>query len=76
MHCHCNTQHCIPCYLIRHRCLFHSVDKVDSQSYFEMSQLLTVKKTRQRERERERERGGGGGRVYVYLICVRGWMGE
>ena len=73
MHCHCNTQHCIPCYLIRHRCLLHSVDKVDSQSYFEMSQLLTVKKTR------ERERGGEGG-VYVYLICVRGcmcgWMGE
>ena len=71
MHCHCNTQHCIPCYLIRHRCLFHSVDKVDSQSYFEMSQLLTVKKTRQRERER-----GGGEGVYVYLICVRGWIGE
>ena len=71
MHCHSNTQHCIPCYLIRHRCLFHSVDKVDSQSYFEMSQFLTVKKTR------ERERGGGGGEgVYVYLICMRGWMGE
>ena len=52
------------------------MDKVDSQSYFEMSQLLTVKKTRQRERERGEGWGGGGGRVYVYLICVRGWMGE
>ena len=67
MHCHCNTQHCIPCYLIRHRCLFHSVDKVDSQSYFEMSQLLTVKKTRQRERE-----GGGGGGIRVFNM--RAWM--
>ena len=70
MHCHCNTQHCIPCYFIRHRCLFHSVDKVDSQSYFEMSQLLTVKKTRQRERERGGGRGGEGIRVFN----MRAWM--
>ena len=69
MHCHCNTQHCIPCYLIRHRCLFHSVDKVDSQSYFEMSQLLTVKKTR----ERERERGEGGGEG-IRVFNMRAWM--
>ena len=69
MHCHCNTQHCIPCYLIRHRCLFHSVDKVDSQSYFEMSQLLTVKKTRQRERER-----GGGGGEGIRVFNMRAWM--
>ena len=71
MHCHCNTQHCIPCYLIRHRCLFHSVDKVDSQSYFEMSQLLTVKKTRQREREREGRGGGGEG---IRVFNMRAWM--
>ena len=42
------------------------MDKVDSQSYFEMSQLLTVKKMREREGGRE------GGIIHVFSVHV--WM--